>query len=604
MYLEPWHVDVLHFLEMKKNHGAEEERARDLFYALWIPDLFMRRVEADEQWALFCPNEAPGLFDSYGDKFEQLYAQYEQTPGKPRKIIRARQLWQQILESQQETGTPYMLFKDAANSKSNQKNLGTIHCSNLCTEIIEYTSKDEIAVCNLASIALPMFVNRETRTFDHDKLFEITQVVARNLNKIIDINYYPVAQAEYSNKKNRPIGLGVQGLADAFILMRLPFDSPEAQTLNKHIFETIYYAALTASCQLAKQLGPYDSYPGSPISQGILQFDMWSVTPDSGRWDWDKLRADIKLHGVRNSLLLAPMPTATTSQILGNNEVRQATAQSTLLTWLLIGCFVDGRSAHHCLRCSDLCAVCCATACYLQAFEPYTSNIYVRRTLAGEFVCVSRHLLCDLIALSLWTPQLKDEIIAANGSIQHIASIPQHIKQLYRTVWEISQKSIIDMAADRGAYIDQSQSLNIHMTNVNAAKLTSMHFYAWKKGLKTGMYYLRTKSATDAIKFTLDPNAVKLANANKQNTLAAVSEQQKEQSMDTAFALPQPVAVPAPSSPSSSPPLSLATALPSLLTPAGVDEESVVAWKAERARNRELMECSLINKDQCTMCSS
>ena len=323
MYLEPWHVDVLNFLEMKKNHGAEEERARDLFYALWIPDLFMARVEADGQWALFCPNEAPGLFDSYGDKFEQLYTQYEQIPGKPRKIIRARQLWQQILESQQETGTPYMLFKDAANKKSNQKNLGTIHCSNLCTEIIEYTSKDEIAVCNLASIALPMFVNRDARTFDHERLFDIATVVTRNLNKIIDINYYPVAQAEYSNKKNRPIGLGVQGLADAFILMRLPFDSAEAQTLNRHIFETIYYAALTASCQLAQQLGPYDSYAGSPISEGILQFDMWGVTPDSGRWDWDKLRADIRRHGVRNSLLLAPMPTATTSQILGNNEVRR-----------------------------------------------------------------------------------------------------------------------------------------------------------------------------------------------------------------------------------------------------------------------------------------
>ena len=591
MYLEPWHVDVLNFLEMKKNHGAEEERARDLFYALWVPDLFMRRVEADGQWALFCPNEAPGLFDSYGAEFDALYAKYEATPGKPRKVVRARQLWQQILESQQETGTPYMLFKDAANAKSNQKNLGTIHCSNLCTEIIQYTSREEIAVCNLASIALPMFVNREKGTFDHERLFDVTQVVTRNLNRIIDINYYPVQQAEYSNKKNRPIGLGVQGLADAFILLRLPFDSPEAQTLNRHIFETIYYAALTASCQLAERLGAYESYPGSPISQGVLQFDMWGVTPDSGRWDWDRLRADIRSHGVRNSLLLAPMPTATTSQILGNNE----------------------------------------------AFEPYTSNIYVRRTLAGEFVCVSRHLLVDLIALGLWTPALKDEIIASNGSIQNIACIPAHIKALYRTVWEISQKSIIDMAADRGAYIDQSQSLNIHMTNVNAAKLTSMHFYAWKKGLKTGMYYLRTKSATDAIKFTLDPNAVKQANNNQINTAAAASstlaraisstaaaaaaittngssnsEQSTEQTaaMDGAFALSpasaDTLSLLAPSPSSSSPPPSLAAAalFPSLLTPAAVDDASVAEWKAERARNRELMECSLNNKDQCTMCSS
>lgn len=454
MYLEPWHADVFDFLEMKKNHGKEEHRARDLFYALWIPDLFMERVEANGEWTLMCPNECPGLSDTYGAEFEKLYTKYEKE-GKGRKTIKAQDLWFKILESQIETGTPYMLYKDAANEKSNQKNLGTIKSSNLCTEIIEYTAPDEVAVCNLASLALPKYVTEDG--FDHDKLFEVTYQATINLNRIIDGNYYPVEEARNSNMRHRPIGLGVQGLADTYIKLRMPFDSEEAKALNKEIFETIYYAAMTASKDLAKVEGPYETWEGSPVSQGIFQFDMWDVTP-TDRWEWDVLREEVKEHGVRNSLLLAPMPTASTAQILGNNE----------------------------------------------CFEPYTSNIYTRRVLSGEFIIVNKHLLRDLVKEGLWNDNMRQKLMAANGSVQDIPEIPQEIKDLYKTAWELSQKSIIEQAADRGAYICQSQSLNIFMENANFGKLTSMHFYGWKKGLKTGMYYLRTKAATDAIKFTVD----------------------------------------------------------------------------------------------------
>ncbi len=463
IYLEPWHADIFEFLHLKKNHGKEELRARDLFYALWVPDLFMKRVESNEQWSLFDPNECPGLYDAYGEDFERLYEKYERE-GKARRTIRAQDLWFEVLESQTETGTPYMLYKDAANQKSNQKNLGTIRSSNLCTEILEYTSKDEVAVCNLASIALPKFVTEDSknRRFDHQKLYEITKVVTRNLNKVIDVNYYPVPEARTSNMRHRPIGIGIQGLADAFIMLRMPFESDEARGLNKDIFETIYYAAMETSMELAKEEGAYETYEGSPVSQGIFQFDMWNVTPNSGRWDWDALKEKVKKNGVRNSLLLAPMPTASTSQILGNNE----------------------------------------------CFEPYTSNIYTRRVLSGEFIVVNKHLLRDLVDMGLWNENMKNRLISENGSIQNVSEIPQHLKDLYKTTWEISQKTIIDMAAERGAYICQSQSLNIHMEDPNFGKLTSMHFYAWKNGLKTGMYYLRTKAATDAIKFTVDKQAL------------------------------------------------------------------------------------------------
>ena len=459
IYLEPWHADIFGFLELKKNHGKEELKARDLFYALWVPDLFMKRVEENGDWSLFCPNEAPGLTDSWGKEFENLYIKYE-NEGRARRIVKAQELWFSILESQIETGTPYILFKDACNKKSNQQNLGTIKSSNLCTEIVEYTSKDEVAVCNLASIALPCFVNTNEMIFDHQKLFEVTKVVTRNLNKIINVNYYPVEEARKSNLRHRPIGIGVQGLADAFILMRLPFDSEEAKKLNKEIFETIYFAAMTASMELAKEHGAYETFEGSPVSKGIFQFDMWGVTPSS-RWNWAELKENVRNHGVRNSLLLAPMPTASTSQILGNNE----------------------------------------------CFEPYTSNIYTRRVLSGEFVVVNKYLLKDLVSLELWNNEIKNKIISNNGSIQNIEVIPQHIKDLYKTVWEIKQRTLIDMAADRGAFICQSQSLNLFIQDADFAKLTSMHFYSWKKGLKTGMYYLRTKAAADAIKFTVEPQA-------------------------------------------------------------------------------------------------
>ncbi len=458
IYLEPWHADIFDFLDLKKNHGKEELRARDLFFALWIPDLFMKRVEENGKWSLFCPNEAPGLHDCWGDEFEALYRRYEQED-RARKTVDAQELWFAILESQIETGTPYMLYKDAANRKSNQQNLGTIRSSNLCTEIIEYTSADEVAVCNLASVALPRFVTSDLQ-FDHQKLYEITYTVTRNLNKVIDVNYYPVEEARRSNMRHRPIGIGVQGLADVFILMRHPFESPEARKLNREIFETLYFASMSASCDMAREEGAYESYAGSPLSRGMFQFDLWGVTP-SKRWDWDELRARVAQYGARNSLLLAPMPTASTSQILGNNE----------------------------------------------CFEPYTSNIYSRRVLSGEFVVVNKHLLHDLVSEGLWNLALKDKIVAANGSVQNIKEIPEHLRELYRTAWEIKQKTIIDMAADRGAFICQSQSMNVFMTDVNFAKLTSMHFYAWKAGLKTGMYYLRTKAAAQAVKFTVQQHA-------------------------------------------------------------------------------------------------
>ena len=456
VYVEPWHADIFDFLDLKKNHGKEEMRARDLFYAMWTPDLFMKRVEADAEWTLMCPNECPGLFDCHSDEFEALYLKYE-SEGKGRKTIRARELWEKILESQIETGTPYMLYKDAANRKSNQKNLGTIRSSNLCTEIMEYTSPDEVAVCNLASIALPMFI--KDGAFDHDELFRVTKQVTKNLNRVIDRNYYPVPEAENSNMRHRPVGLGVQGLADAFIKLRLPFTSQEAKDLNQDIFETLYFAAVTASMEESEKDGPYSSYKGSPISKGEFQHNLWGIKDEdlSGRWDWAGLRKKVKKHGVRNSLLVAPMPTASTSQILGNNE----------------------------------------------CFEPYTSNIYTRRVLSGEFIVVNKHLLEDLVELGLWTEDMKQELMRANGSVQHIEGIPAEIKELYKTVWEMSMKDIIDMSRHRGYFIDQSQSLNLFMEGATMAKLTSMHFYAWKSGLKTGMYYLRTKSAVDAIKFTL-----------------------------------------------------------------------------------------------------
>ena len=457
IYVEPWHADIFDFLNLKKNHGKEEMRARDLFYAMWIPDLFMRRVEEDTTWTLMCPNECPGLYDSHGEEFEKKYLEYE-SGNKGRKTIKARELWEKILESQIETGTPYMLYKDAANRKSNQKNLGTIRSSNLCTEILEYTSADEVAVCNLASIALPMFV--KDGGFDHQGLYDVTVRATKNLNKVIDRNYYPVKEAENSNFRHRPIGLGVQGLADTFIKLRMPFTSDEAKALNQEIFETLYFAALTASKDEAKDEGPYESYKGSPISKGEFQHNLWGIKDEelSGRWDWTALRKDVKKHGVRNSLLVAPMPTASTSQILGNNE----------------------------------------------CFEPYTSNIYTRRVLSGEFIVVNKHLLEDLVNLGLWNEDLKQELMRANGSIQQLDNIPDEIKELYKTAWELSMKDIIDMSRQRGYFIDQSQSLNLFMEGATMAKLTSMHFYAWKSGLKTGMYYLRTKSAVDAIKFTLD----------------------------------------------------------------------------------------------------
>ena len=475
IYLEPWHPDIIAFLDLRKNHGKEELRARDLFYALWTPDLFMERVEQNADWSFFCPNECPGLQDAYGEDFKNLYESYE-AQGLARETIPARTVWDKIVEAQIETGTPYMLYKDAANMKSNQQNLGTIRSSNLCTEIIEYTAKDEVAVCNLASIALPRFVNQETKEFDHQKLYDVTYHVTGNLNRVIDVNYYPVEEARNSNMRHRPIGLGVQGLADTFAMLGHYFESDEAKKLNKEIFETIYFAACSASMDAAKVEGPYSSFEGSPASKGILQFDLWNMNDHSGRWDWDSLKSDIVKNGMRNSLLLAPMPTASTSQILGNNE----------------------------------------------CFEAFTSNLYVRRTLSGEFIVPNKHLIKDLIDLGLWSLEMKDEILRHKGSIQNIVGIPDHIKELYKTTWEIKQKNVIDMAADRGAYIDQSQSMNIHMIDANPAKVTSMHFYGWKKGLKTGMYYLRTKAAADAIQFTVE------AKKSEDQTVSGLADRAEE----------------------------------------------------------------------------
>ncbi len=517
IYLEPWHADVFEFLELKKNHGKEEMRARDLFYALWIPDLFMKRVESNEEWSLFCPHECPGLADTHGEAFEALYHSYE-VAGKARQVVKAQELWFKILESQTETGTPYMLFKDHANNKSNQKNLGTIKSSNLCTEIIEYTSKDEVAVCNLASLALPKYVRANEQgvmEFDHTRLYEVTKTATKNLNKIIDVNYYPVPEARNSNLRHRPIGLGVQGLADVFIMLRMPFESAEAQQLNKDIFETIYYASMEASMELAIKEGPYSTWEGSPISKGIFQFDMWNVTPSSGRWNWEEMREKVVTHGVRNSLLVAPMPTASTSQILGNNE----------------------------------------------CFEPYTSNIYARRVLSGEFAVVNKHLLKDLIKLGLWNESMKNKLISANGSVQNIPEIPQNLKDLYKTVWEIKQKTILEMAADRGAYICQSQSLNIHIQDVNFGKLTSMHFHAWKLGLKTGMYYLRTKAAADAIKFTVE----KQAEVQIEQT-AVVRESEMQYATHTA--------------------------------------QAAASFSTDDSQNRSDMACSLDNPEACEACGS
>ena len=454
IYLEPWHADVFEFLELRRPHGKEEMKARDLFFALWIPDLFMKRVRENGMWSLMCPSECPGLCDTYGDEFEALYLKYE-AEGKARRQVKAQELWFHVLDSQIETGTPYMLYKDHVNRKSNQKNLGVIRSSNLCTEIMEYTSPDEVAVCNLASINLSRFIDVENKTFDFQKLYDITYIVTKNLNKVIDVNYYPVEEARRSNMRHRPVGLGVQGLADAFLMLRHPFESEEARILNKNIFETIYFAALSASKDLAKVDGAYETFKGSPISNGVFQFDMWNVTP-TDRWNWNALREEIMEHGVRNSLLVAPMPTASTSQILGNNE----------------------------------------------CFEPYTSNIYTRRVLSGQFMVVNKHLLKDLIELGLWSDEMKNAI----------EGIPDDVKELYKTAWEIKQKSIIEMAADRGAFIDQSQSLNIFMESPNYQKLNSAHFYAWDKGLKTGMYYLRSRPSVDPIKFTVDVEKAKQTN--------------------------------------------------------------------------------------------
>lgn len=486
IYIEPWHSDIFEFLDLRKNHGKEELRARDLFYALWIPDLFMKRVKANETWTLMCPNECPGLSETWGEEFEKLYLKYEeQELGK--KVVQAQDLWFAILQSQIETGTPYMLYKDACNAKSNQQNLGTIKCSNLCCEIIEYTSPTEIAVCNLASVALSRFVNVEKREFNFKKLREITRIITRNLDKIIDRNYYPVKEAEYSNKRHRPIGIGVQGLADAFMLLRYPYESAEAKELNKRIFETMYFAAIEESVELAKDKGTYETFQGSPASKGKLQFDLWNVKVDNKYWNWDELKAKVMKHGLRNSLFLSPMPTASTSQILGNNE----------------------------------------------SFEPYTSNIYYRRVLSGEFFVVNPHLLKDLFERGLWDEDMKQQLIAHNGSVQYINEIPDDLKELYKTVWEIKQKTIIDMAADRGVFIDQSQSLNIHMQKPTFAKLSSMHFYGWEKGLKTGVYYLRTQAATDAIKFTVDTNVMKTATKLKAADGRELSREMSRETIST-----------------------------------------------------------------------
>lgn len=560
IYLEPWHADIFEFLDLRKNHGKEEVRARDLFYALWIPDLFMKRVESNGDWSLFCPNEAAGLPDVYGEEFEALYHKYEATPGLARKTFKAQKLWHAILEAQTETGNPFMLYKDACNKKSNQKNLGTIKSSNLCTEIVEYSAPDEVAVCNLASLALPSYVDNLRNEYDFGKLHEVTKVVVKNLNKIIDVNYYPVPEAEKSNKRHRPIAVGVQGLADAFLALRMPFESEAAKQLNIQIFETIYHAAVEASSELAAVEGSYETYEGSPASEGILQYDMWNVTP-TDLWDWDELKAKVKKNGLRNSLLVAPMPTASTSQILGNNE----------------------------------------------CFEPYTSNIYSRRVLAGEFQIVNPWLLKDLVEEGLWSEAMKNRIIADNGSIQNIPNIPTDLKALYKTVWEISQKTVIDMAADRSAFIDQSQSLNIHIQNPTMGKLTSMHFYGWKKGLKTGMYYLRTQAAAAAIQFTVDKKALEIEDVAVARS-AQTGVRRKAHGLTT-MASTRPSMSPASS-------YTVAPARTTTVVVQAVEEpiEKVIKVEAidgEKGDDEEIgdiyadavLQCSIENKEECMMCS-
>ncbi|GAA5982545.1 hypothetical protein JCM10908_006694 [Rhodotorula pacifica] len=600
IYLEPWHADIFDFLDLRKNHGKEEVRARDLFFALWIPDLFMERVEQNAEWPLFCPAEAPGLHEVYGEEFRALFEKYEKE-GRAKRTISAQKLWYAILEAQVETGNPFMLYKDAANEKSNQKNLGTIKSSNLCTEIIEYSAPDECAVCNLASIALPSFI--KNGEYDFQKLHDVVKVVAYNLNRIIDVNYYPVKEAERSNMRHRPIGIGVQGLADAFMALRLPFDSPEARQLNLQIFETIYHAAIESSCDMARdwaaahpgESGSYPSYlekGGSPASQGLLQYDLWNITP-TDLWDWTTLKEKIARHGLRNSLVCAPMPTASTSQILGFNE----------------------------------------------AFEPYTSNIYTRRVLAGEFQVVNPWLLRDLVDRGLWDDAMKNTIIAHNGSIQNVPNIPDDLKRIYKTVWEISQKVVIDLAADRGAFIDQSQSLNIHLSSPTMAQLTSMHFYGWKKGLKTGMYYLRTRAAVGAIKFTVDQatlNSAKTANAKAATAAPAAAVAKPSPIRDITNGLARtslapsavaakrvpvvaaaPAPAPAPAMSPSPPPVNIPAAAASPVSepistssasvPNGESDEISYEEAVRRREQRELEEakllCSLENKEACVMCS-
>lgn len=576
IYAEPWHSDIFEFIDLRKTHGKEDFRARELFYALWIPDLFMKRVRANGEWSLMCPNECPGLSDVHGDEFEQLYSRYEQE-GRAKRTVKAQKLWYAILEAQTETGNPFMLYKDSANRKSNQKNLGTIKSSNLCTEIMEYSAPDEVAVCNLASIALPTFINHDTKTYDFDKLHEVSKVLTTNLNKIIDGNHYPVEEAKRSNFRHRPIGIGVQGLADTFQILGMPFESPEARKLNVDIFETIYHAALERSSEIASRLGPYETYEGSPASQGELQYDMWGVTP-SKRWNWAELKAKIAQHGIRNSLLLAPMPTASTSQILGFNE----------------------------------------------CFEPYTSNIYSRRVLAGDFQVVNPWLLRDLVEAGLWDDAMKNRIIAHGGSIQGVDGIPAHIKALYKTVWEISQKAIIDMAADRGAFICQSQSMNLHLQAPTFGQLTSMHFYAWQKGLKTGAYYLRTRPAANAIQFTVTQEEQALAKAKAKEERAAQKARQVGQkssspsvsspgvdgppkfSVDHNVTMDGPGQAPeqARGQQSSSPPAVQERAT----QPDGSQpQDPGFAAALERQRLRQLeadrLACSLENPEACTMCS-
>jgi len=559
IYLEPWHSDVFEFLDLRKNHGKDEVRARDLFLALWTPDLFMRRVEQNGDWSLMCPAECPGLADCYGEEFDALYEKYERE-GRAKRTVKAQKLWYAILEAQIETGNPFMLYKDAANRKSNQKNLGTIKSSNLCTEIIEYSSPEETAVCNLASIALPTFIEGTgaNKKYNFQRLHDVSKVVCKNLNKIIDINYYPVESARRSNMRNRPIGIGVQGLADAFMIMGYPFDSAEARHLNVQIFETIYHAALERSCELAAEYGTYESYEGSPASQGILQYDLWNRTP-TDLWDWASLKAQIAKHGLRNSLLLAPMPTASTSQILGFNE----------------------------------------------CFEPYTNNIYMRRVLAGEFQVVNPWLLVEL---GLWNDSMKQKIIAHGGSIQNVQGIPDRIKALYKTVWEISQKVIIDMAADRGAFICQSQSLNIHLAAPSFGQLTSMHFYGWKKGLKTGSYYLRTRPAAQAIQFTVSNEAVAEARATKKAVAASIqqSKVQQQGSVDAVsdgvgrLGVDGRVTEDGPGKPRPDEP----QATSSTNNP---QEDAGFQAALERQRKRQeeadRLACSLENKEACLMCS-